>query len=212
MVFWRKFRDPVSGGTHLAGALVGVAATFLLWLRASDARAAIAFGIFGVSLVLLYLASSAYHLLDVSEGARKVLRRFDHSMIFVFIAGSYTPFCLISLRGPLGDRVLWAVWLFAAAGLGLKLVWLHAPRWLSTFVYLAMGWTVLTVVSPLSQALTPAGWAWLVAGGTCYTVGAVVYAIKKPDPFPDVFGFHEIWHLFVLAGSFCHFCSVTTLG
>lgn len=208
---WRNFRDPVSGGSHLVGAIGGVFACYYLIHRSNGVRQIFAFGVFGATLVLLYLASAAYHLLDSSQGLRKVLRRFDHSMIFIFIAGSYTPYCLITLRGPTGNHVLLAIWAFAAAGLFIKLFWLHAPRVLSTLIYLAMGWLILTVIGPLSRGLTANGLHWLVAGGLCYSLGAVVYALKRPDPIPEVFGFHEIWHCFVLAGSFCHFYSIATL-
>lgn len=212
MSFWTRFKDPVSGGTHLAGAAIGAIASLHLVSRAENARSATAFLIFGISLVLLYLASSAYHLLHVSEKSQRLLRRLDHSMIFVFIAGSYTPYCLITLHGTTGDTVLIAIWAFALLGTFVKIFWLHAPRALSTVLYLIMGWVALSILGPLSRGLSPAGFAWLVAGGLCYTFGAVVYAIKRPDPFPTVFGFHEIWHLFVLGGSTCHYFSVATLA
>ncbi len=214
MAITLKFRDPVSGGTHLVGAVLGAVGSVSLLLSSLERGTpthVLAFAIFGVSLVLLYLSSAAYHLLNVSDGARKVFRRIDHSMIFVLIAGSYTPYALLILHGPLPFGLLVGMWTLAAVGLLKKLFWLNAPRWLSTALYLVMGWSVLLVVVPLAEGLSRWGMIWLVAGGLCYTGGAVIYAVKRPDPFPNVFGFHEIWHLFVLAGSACHFLSIATL-
>lgn len=209
-----KFRDPVSGGLHLLGAILGAVGSIYLLsssLERGSATHVWAFAIFGVSLVALYLSSSAYHLLNVSERARQVFRRIDHSMIFILIAGSYTPYALLVLKGPLPFGLLVGMWVLAAVGLLKKLLWIQAPRWLSTALYLIMGWSVLLVVVPLAESLTRWGMIWLVAGGLAYTVGAVVYALKRPDPFPNVFGFHEIWHLFVLAGSTFHYLSIATL-
>lgn len=210
----RRFRDPVSGFTHLAGAILGLIGLLYLLARSAQhgsLRHSVAFGIFGVSVVLLYTSSAFYHLLNVSDSARVVFRKIDHSMIFVLIAGSYTPFCLIPLEGSTGWILFAIVWAFVVLGLFVKLYWLHAPRWISVGIYLAMGWLAVLVFQPLSQSLTSSGFFWLVAGGLFYSVGAVIYALKKPDPFPGVFGFHEIWHLFVLAGTVSHFLSINTL-
>lgn len=211
----RRWRDPVSGGTHLAGAVLGaIGSFFLLWRSAATGGSTkhfVAFSIFGVSLVLLYLSSATYHLLYVPEHRQRFLRRLDHSMIYVLIAGSYTPMCLLALPKHLGIPVLIAVWAVAFAGSVGKLLWLGAPRWLSTALYLGMGWAALVIVVPLARALGTWGTLWLVAGGLAYSVGAVIYAMKRPDPWPGVFGFHEIWHLHVLAGSFFHFLCVATL-
>ncbi|HYG56491.1 MAG TPA: hemolysin III family protein, partial [Symbiobacteriaceae bacterium] len=135
------------------------------------------------------------------------LRKLDHIMIFFLIAGTYTPYCLTVLRGPWGWSLFGVIWSVALAGLVLKLVWMTAPRWLYTSVYVAMGWLVVIAIVPLVRAL-PGGFTWLLAGGLFYTVGAVLYATKWPNPLPRVFGFHEIWHLFVLAGSAAHFWGV----
>jgi hemolysin III len=209
-----KFRDPVSGGLHLLGAVlgaIGAAVLLVAGIRRGTSTHVIAFAIFGASLVLLYASSAAYHLLDVSEKARQVFRRIDHSMIFVLIAGSYTPFALLVLEGPLSFGLLVALWSLTVVGLVKKVFWIHAPRGLSTGLYLLMGWSALLVAVPLARSLSLWGMRWLVAGGVAYSVGAIVYATKRPDPFPNVFGFHEIWHLFVLLGSACHFLSVATL-
>jgi len=204
-------RDPVSGFTHLAGAvlgLIGLVYLLQLTLPSHDKRNILGAAVFGMSLIALYLSSAAYHLLQVSDSARLVLRRIDHALIFTLIAGTYTPFCLITLRETWGTPILIAIWSIALVGFGLSVFWIHAPRWLSTALYLFMGWFIVIDFGSLTRGLTEGGLYWLVAGGLSYTVGAVVYAVKRPDPFPPHFGFHEIWHLMVLGGSACHFMSV----
>lgn len=204
----RKLKDPVSGLTHLAGALASVAALVVLVVlavRDGTAWHVVAFAIFGASLILLYTASSLYHLLPLSERGSRVLRRLDHIMIFLLIAGTYTPICLIPLRGEWGWSLLVSVWTLALAGIFLKLFWLQAPRWLSTGIYLFMGWLIVVATWPLIQTIPPGGMIWMAIGGLSYTIGAVIYGLKRPNPIPGVLGFHEIFHLFVIAGSFAHF-------
>lgn len=210
----KLFKDPFSGMTHLAGALFGVVGLIYLVERSLPTRGwmgAVPFAVFGFSVIFMYAASAVYHLLHVSEPTRKMLRRVDHTMIFLLIAGSYTPFCLIPLRDSYGLPILAIVWSIAVAGLLVKLLWMHAPRWLSTALYLFMGWIAIAAVFPLVKALSQQGLIGLFGGAFFYTVGAVIYAVKRPDPFPPHFGFHEIWHLFVLAGTASHFYSITTL-
>jgi hemolysin III len=166
------------------------------------------FSIFGASLILLYAASAFYHLLPLSEKGNRTLRRIDHMMIYVLIAGSYTPFCLVALRGPWGWGLLVPVWAAALGGMIMTFFWLSAPRWLYTFLYAAMGWGVVLATGPLLKALPSGGFTWLLIGGLFYTVGAVVYGTKWPRLKPGVFGFHELWHLFVMAGSLSHFWAV----
>ena len=202
------FRDPVSGLTHMIAALLAVLATALLILRSVSPAMPwhiVTFSIFGGGMILLYTASTLYHWLPVSEAGVRLLRRVDHSMIFFYIAATYTPICLIPLRGPWGWSLFGVIWGVALAGIVMKIFWLHAPRWLSTAIYLAMGWMVLVGVYPLVMNLSVGALAWLAGGGLVYSVGAVVYAVKWPDPWPGRFGFHEIFHLFVIGGSFCHF-------
>lgn len=213
MMAWiQKYaRDPVSGLTHLLGAIVGLVGLCFLLAKippSEDARTIIAALVFGASLVLLYLSSAAYHLLHVSDATRLTLRRIDHALIFTLIAGTYTPFCLVTLRNSAGLWILWTVWITAIVGFFLSVFWIHAPRWLTTALYLLMGWFIVIDFKSLYQTLSSPALAWLVAGGLSYSLGAVVYALKKPDPFPPHFGFHEIWHLMVLAGSTCHFISI----
>lgn len=203
-----SLRDPISGLTHLIGALLAVLATVLLILRSVNPAMPwhiVTFSIFGGGMILLYTASTLYHWLPVSEKWIQVLRRVDHSMIFFYIAATYTPICLIPLRGPWGWSIFGVIWGLALGGIGMKIFWLHAPRWFSTAIYLAMGWLVLVGIYPLVQNLSAGAIAWLVAGGVVYSMGAVIYALKWPNPIPKRFGFHEIFHLFVIGGSACHF-------
>jgi hemolysin III len=203
-----SLRDPVSGLTHCIAAALAVLGTVLLIIRAASPVLPwhiVAFSIFGGGMILLYTASTLYHWLPVGERGVRLLRRVDHSMIFFYIAATYTPICLIPLRGPWGWSLFGVVWGIALGGIAMKVFWLSAPRWLSTSIYLAMGWLVLVGIYPLVQAMSPASLAWLVAGGLVYSLGAIVYAVKWPDPFPRRFGFHEIFHLFVIGGSFCHY-------
>lgn len=206
-------REPVNALTHLFAALAAAVGTVILLVDGAgngSPRQIVAFAIFGASLVLLYATSGIYHSLNVSEHGLAILRRLDHMMIYVLIAGTYTPLCLVLLRGRLGIILLVAVWTIAAIGVVQKLVWMSAPRWFSTVLYLAMGWAAMFVVKPILHSAPVGFLLWILLGGVFYSVGAVVYATKRPDPAPNVFGFHEIWHLFVMAGSFSHYWAVLT--
>lgn len=201
-------RDPVSGLTHCIAAALAVLGTILLIDRVASPALPwhiVTFSIFGVGMIALYTASTLYHWLPASPHGIRVLRRIDHSMIFVYIAATYTPICLIPLRGPWGWTIFGIVWGVALFGIFMKMFWLHAPRWLSTGLYLGLGWVVIIGIYPLIMSLPLGGVLWLFAGGIMYSIGAVIYAKKWPNPVPDVFGFHEIFHLFVIAGSLCHF-------
>jgi hemolysin III len=206
--FFKKLREPVSGLTHFTGFLFSIVALVLLVTYAAMQGTPwhiIAFAIFGTSLILLYGASSMYHLLPLSPKGIALLQRIDHIMIFILIAGTYTPVCLVPLRGAWGWSLFGVIWGMAITGIFQLLFWIHAPRWLSTLIYLIMGWMVIIAFYPLVQSIPIGGIIWFALGGLCYTGGAIIYALKKPNPFPGVFGFHEIWHMFVMAGSFCHF-------
>lgn len=203
-----KVKDPVSGFSHLLGAVLSaIGLVFLVHYAVTDGTVwhIVAFSIFGASLILLYTASSVYHLLVVSEKSSLILRKIDHMMIYVLIAGTYTPVCLIPLRGGWGWSILISIWGIAMAGIVLKLLWFNAPRWLYTLFYLIMGWLIVIAFVPLLRTMPPAAILWLVAGGLLYTVGGVIYGTKWPRLKSKVFGFHEVFHLFVLYGSFCHF-------
>ena len=205
---FQKLRDPVSGLTHLFGVFMSIIALCLL-VRYSAIRQntwdIINFSIFGASLILLYSASSIYHLLSVPDKTIQILRRIDHSMIYVLIAGSYTPICLIALKGAWGWSIFGVIWFFAILGILVKNLWFDAPRWFSTAFYIIMGWTLIIAILPLSKVLSNGGMFWLFAGGAAYTIGGIIYGTKKPNiPFKH-FSFHETFHIFVLLGSFCHF-------
>jgi hemolysin III len=199
-----KIKEHFNGISHLLGGLAAIVVTVLL-VRAADTlggvRAAVPFLIYGLSMVLLYFASATYHLLDVSPRAHVMLRRLDHVSISVLIAGSYTPVCLIALRGSIGVWLCLAVWGLAGAVILTDVFWLDAPRGIKAGLYVALGWFAVWATVPLQRAIGWGGMAWMLAGGLAYSVGALLYAIKRPNPWPGVVGFHEIWHLFVLAGS-----------
>lgn len=205
----RVLREPINALTHLLGFLLSIAGTVvLLALAGGEPWRSLAFAVFGGSSMLLYAASTLLHALRAPPAAEEWLRRFDHAAIFVLIAGSYTPVALVSLRpqSPAwGWALLGVVWGLALLGVAFKLVWFSAPRWFSTALYLLLGWLALVAIVPLVRAIPPGGLAWLVGAGLFYSVGAVIYALKRPSPVPGVFGYHEIWHLFVLAGGTCVF-------
>jgi channel protein, hemolysin III family len=205
--FYERLRDPVSALTHFIGFLAAIPILIILVIYSAKEATiyhVVSFSVFGASLLMLYGASAIYHALPVSPKAVAVLRRIDHMMIFVLIAGTYTPVCLISLRGVWGWTLLALVWGFALGGIILKAVWFNAPRWLSTAIYVIMGWLVVVAFYPLGKALPISGILMLLAGGIAYTLGAVIYALKWPKLNFKHFGFHEIFHLFVLAGTAFH--------
>jgi hemolysin III len=171
-------------------------------------RQIVALSIFGASLVMMYGVSALYHASTLSERGLGHFQRVDHVMIYVLIAGTYTPVCLVVLRGRLGMWLLVCVWGLAALGVFQKIFWMHAPRWLSTALYLGMGWIAVVIAKPLIDAASPGFFFWLLAGGIAYSLGAVVYALKWPRGAGKAFGYHEVWHLFVMAGSFAHYWAI----
>ena len=207
----RRFREPDNGLTHLAGALLAVVACGVLVrlaLEVGTLRHLIAFGIFGLSLVGLYTASALYHSLQLGPVGLDRLLRLDCAMVFVLIAGSYTPFCLVALRGGWRWTILIVVWSIAIGGSIYKLSRMDAHIWLSTSLYLGMGWMAVLIAPLLIAAVPGEGVAWLAIGGLVYTIGAVVFALERPRLRPGVFGSHALWHLLVIAGSGCHFWAV----
>lgn len=209
----KKIKDPVSGFSHLIGAVLSIAGLVLLIIFAAlhgeGAWDIVSFTIFGTGLVLLYTFSSLYHLLNVGDRATRVFRKFDHIMIYILIAASYTPICLGPLRGAWGWSIWGVVWGLAICGTILTAVWINAPRWLTTCIYIAMGWAVVIAVYPMitifrSLDALSSLW-WLLAGGIFYTIGGLIYGLKWPPIKNKYVGFHEIFHVFVLLGSFCHF-------
>ena len=198
-------REPVNALTHWGGAL---AALLLLGplLGWASARGLMLwpFVVFGVSMVALYAASASYHSFRPGERGLLWLRKLDHAGIFLLIAGSYTPVAYFGLEGVWRDAVLWLVWGIAGAGVLLKLLTMRLPRWVSTLLYVGMGWLALLFLPQLARTLPGAALFWLAAGGVLYSIGAVIYGTKRWNPRPGVFGFHEIWHLFVLGGTGAH--------
>ncbi|NLG03620.1 MAG: hemolysin III family protein [Clostridia bacterium] len=205
-----KIREPGSAITHLIGALLSALAAFPLISRANTVPGfvnVISMSIFIASMFLLYTASTTYHSLSLSAAVVKVFRKIDHMMIFVLIAGSYTPICLIVLKGKTGIIMLSVIWSLALIGILIKAFWITCPKWFSSVIYIGMGWTCVFAFRPLMNLLPSQAMLWLFAGGVLYTVGGVIYALKLQifNQKHSAFGSHEIFHLFVLAGSLCHF-------
>ena len=208
---FRHIREPANGLTHLAGAALALGTLVLLVrlaLGTGSVSALVAFVVFGLSLIALYGASAAHHALPLGPVGIARSLRVDHMMIFVLIAGTYTPFCLLALAGSWRWGLLAGVWALASAGIALKIGWMHAPVWISTGLYVAMGWLAL-LAAPAFLAVVPlAGVAWILAGGIIYTIGAIIFATGRPRLRPGVFEAHALWHVFVIAGSACHVWAV----
>ena len=206
----KRVKDPGSAITHFIGMLMAVFAATPLTLRAAHEPERIyvfSIIIYAASLILLYAASTTYHTFDSSEKINRILKKIDHMMISVLIAGSYTPICLLVLGGRTGIILLTIVWSFAIIGIVLKAFWINCPKWVSSVLYIGMGWTCVLAFTQLLNSMTREAFAWLLAGGIIYTAGGVIYALKLPI-FNDkhkYFGTHEIFHLFVMGGSACHF-------
>lgn len=203
-------REPGSAITHLIAMVLASAAATPLLIKASlsaDPRHLSAMTVFILSMVLLYGASTLYHSVNVDGRLLRMFRKLDHMMIFVLIAGSYTPVCLIVLGGKLGYLLFAIVWGIALGGMVVKACWITCPKWFSSVLYISMGWVCVFVFGQLLHTLSPAAFLWLLAGGIIYTVGGVIYALKLSvfNERHAYFGSHEVFHLFVMAGSFCHF-------
>lgn len=209
--YFKNAREPMSSYTHFLGVIFAVVGTVFLFVLNNltgnfSARMFVSILAFGGSMLALYSASSIYHYYKGPVLKQEYLRKLDHAMIYVLIAGSYTPLCIKFMDPAKLPVFLGAMWTMAAAGILLKLLWLDAPRWLGTLLYLALGWAI--VVDLPAFAAMPAGCLGLVAaGGVCYSLGAVLYMLKWPN-LSERWGFHELFHLFILAGSACHFAAV----
>lgn len=205
-------REPINGLTHLGGAVFAFVGLLALVIKASLERGAslaiVAAIIFGVSMMALYAVSATYHMVLASDRVIAIWRRLDHSMIYLLIAGSYAPFCLVSLNGPTGWVLFSIVMLIAVSGITFKLVWFNSPRWLSTTLYIGMGWIMVFAITPLAQVLSPLGIGLLFLGGIFYTIGGIIYGLKPRILSFKHLGFHEIFHIFVLLGSLAHFLCV----
>ncbi|ERJ11642.1 PAQR family membrane homeostasis protein TrhA [Haloplasma contractile] len=209
----KYFREPISSLTHLIGALLSLIGLIMMLMiniryETTDFTRLFSIIVFGMSLILLYLTSGIYHMKQ-SESPRVIerLRKLDHSMIFVLIAGTYTPFCLLGLDGGWRVSFISIIWALAIVGIFLKLFYLNMPRFLSAGMYVVMGWLAIIAIFPLSKSLSEQGVRWLIYGGMAYTIGGVIYAIKKPN-ISKLFGFHELFHIFVMIGSLIHYLTI----
>ncbi len=203
-------REPGSAITHFIAMMLADFATIPLLIKAgitSDSRTFAAMVIFMASMILLYGASATYHSVNLSGTPLRIFRKLDHMMIFVLIAGSYTPVCLVVLGGAQGYALLALVWGIAFVGMTIKAFWITCPKWFSSVIYIAMGWVCVLVFGQLLNTLPAAAFCWLLAGGIIYTIGGVIYALKLPifNSRHKDFGSHEVFHLFVMGGSICHF-------
>lgn len=203
-------KDPGSAITHFIGMLMAIFAAVPLLIKAAHEPSKIyiiSIAIYAASLILLYAASTTYHTFDKSPKINTILKKIDHMMISVLIAGSYTPICLLVLRGKLGIVLLSVVWGIALVGILIKAFWVYCPKWVSSVLYIGMGWTCVLAFTQILNSMSPAAFGWLLAGGIIYTAGGVIYALKLPifNGKHKNFGSHEIFHLFIMGGSACHF-------
>ena len=197
------------GFLHLGACLAAIAGIVVMLLLAHDARGYVGASVFGASLIVVYGVSAAYHRFPSGTRMADIMRRLDHAMIFFLIAGTYTPFCLMVLDDAWGISLLSVTAGIAGVGALTRLVWLNSPRWLALLLYLATGWTALAAATQILQQLDAAPLGLLVLGGIAYSVGGIAYAAKRPDPWPRVFGYHEVFHSFTIMGSASHFVAVT---
>lgn len=206
----RHIKEPGSAITHFIGMLMAIFAAVPLLIKAAHEPGRIyiiSLTVYAASLILLYAASTTYHTFDISEKVNTILKKIDHMMISVLIAGSYTPVCLLVLKGRTGIILLSIVWAIAIIGILIKAFWVYCPKWVSSVLYIGMGWTCVLAFTQILNNMSPAAFGWLLAGGVIYTVGGVIYALKLPlfNKKHKNFGSHEIFHLFVMGGSACHF-------
>ncbi|MBH1941879.1 hemolysin III family protein [Mobilitalea sibirica] len=205
-----KAKDPGSAMTHFIGTIMALFASTPLLIKAAASPGyihTVSLGVFMLSMILLYVASTVYHTLNISTTINRRLKKFDHMMIYVLIAGTYTPICIIALDKAVGLPLLALIWGLAIVGIIVTGVWVNCPKWFSSVVYIAMGWTCVLAFTQIINSLPKAGFYWLLAGGIIYTIGGVIYALKLPifNSKHKYFGSHEIFHLFVMGGSLCHF-------
>jgi hemolysin III len=204
-----KLREPVNGLSHLGAAVAAAAGLpLLLLLDGGSPVKTLSLALYGASLALMFSASAAYHLADPRPSVLRALRRLDHSAIYLLIAGTYTPICLRFLTGFWQWGMVTTIWTLAVLGIVVKMFMMNAPRWVAAGLYLLMGWLALAA-GPEIIAAMPASALWaLFLGGGFFTVGAVIYMVRKPNLLPGVFGFHELWHVFVILGCLCHFALI----
>lgn len=203
-------KEPGSAITHFIGMLMAIFAAVPLLIKAAHEPSriyVISLAVYSVSMILLYAASTTYHTFDISAKINTILKKWDHMMISVLIAGSYTPICLLVLKGKTGLILLAIVWSFAIVGILIKAFWVYCPKWVSSILYIGMGWTCVLAFTQILNSMSRTSFIWLLAGGIIYTVGGIIYALKLPifNSKHKNFGSHEIFHLFVMGGSMCHF-------
>lgn len=212
MFYLHKFiREPMNAFTHFIGIVLSIAGLILLVIKAAQTGTPLDVGAvaaFGISLILLYTASTVYHSVIAGPKTIAFLRRMDHSMIYVLIAGTYIPLCLIALQGTIGWVLFWVISSLALLGVLFKLIWFHSPRWLSTLLYVLMGWIAIFYSGSLAPSIGTGGLTFLIVGGIFYTIGAIIYWLKPEFLRSRYFGFHEIFHIFILLGSISHFLCV----
>ena len=203
-------KEPGSAITHFIGMLMAIFAAVPLLIKAAHEPSriyVISLAVYSASMILLYAASTTYHTFDISAKINTILKKWDHMMISVLIAGSYTPICLLVLKGKTGLILLAIVWSFAIVGILIKAFWVYCPKWVSSILYIGMGWTCVLAFTQILNSMSRTSFIWLLAGGIIYTVGGIIYALKLPifNSKHKNFGSHEIFHLFVMGGSMCHF-------
>ena len=205
-----RIKDPGSALTHFIAMILAIIAAIPLLSKAGHDSGHMhisALAIFILSMIGLYAASTIYHTLDISPKINKLLRKIDHMMIFILIAGTYTPVCMIVLGDKTGWTMLTLVWGIAIVGILINALWITCPKWFSSLIYIAMGWVCILAITKILSSMPRAGFMWLLAGGIIYTVGGIIYAMKLPffNSRHRYFGSHEIFHLFVMGGSLCHY-------
>ena len=205
----RRMREPVNGLTHLGGAIAAtIGLVVLLIIGWDEIGKTISLLIYGISLIGLFASSATYHLADVRPKIQEILRKVDHSAIYLLIAGTYTPFCINAFTGFWRWGLLTIIWSLAFIGILVKVFTVNAPRWISTGVYVVMGWLCIAAIGEMLVTLPTFALTWLVAGGIIYTLGALVYITKIMNFAPGKFGYHEVWHIFVLLGAAAHFVAI----
>jgi hemolysin III len=206
---FKKLREPVNSLTHWAGAILALAGLITLLLVGWSAPAkVISLLIYGISLIAMFSASATYHMVHAKEKVMLILRKIDHSAIYLLIAGTYTPFCVNAFEGFWKWGMLSIIWSLAIIGIVIKVFYIKAPRWLNAGIYVVMGWLCVGAAGQMLAVLPAWVFGWLLAGGVIYTLGAVVYITKFFNFWPGVFGFHEVWHIFVLLAAAAHFVAV----
>ncbi len=206
---FKKLREPVNSLTHWGGAILGLIGLIALLIVGWDTPAKIiSLTVYGVSLIFLFSASATYHMVQVKDKALEIFRKVDHAAIYVLIAGTYTPFCVNAFEGFWKWGMLSIIWSLAIIGIVIKVFFIRAPRWLNAGIYLVMGWLSVTAAGQMLAALPAWVLTWMIIGGVIYTLGAIVYITKIFNFKPGVFGFHEVWHIFVLLAAAAHFVAV----